>query len=82
MIKKKLNHEVMVIPAVEMLCDSVELHQGRRRCRPVHTLPIVGHVSNIGKPSLYFPEVSLHLIAFIICHYRIYSPYFPTSHTC
>lgn len=72
----------MVIPAVEVLCDSVELHQGRRWCGSLYTLPIVGHVSNVGETSIHFPEVSLHLIAFIMCHYGIDRPYFPTTHTC
>lgn len=67
-------------PAMQHDCDVVELGQSCRRHRPLHALPVIGHRSHIGKPSLHLPEVGLDLVALIAAHDGVDCPHPPAPH--
>lgn len=49
-------------------CVLVKLGQRCGWRRPLHALPVVGHVPHAGKPPLHLPEVSLDLVAPVAAH--------------
>lgn len=57
----------------------MKLRQGGRRRGPLHPSPVVGHVSDVIKPPLHLPEVSLHLVALVAAHDGVDGPQAATA---
>lgn len=59
----------------------VKLAQSSRGRRPLHALPVVGHVPHVGEPLHHLPEVGFDLVAFVAAHDGVDGPHLTAPHT-